>query len=119
MTRVDEFDHFFSSTSDVTLKATYAVCGDRNVAFESTVDAYCRAWRDWTKIRNHNPDGWVRTEACLANSSFAWYSIRSTMTSNPVSYGQTDCSAWNATAHLRVPPRYLDHISGRYCAISV
>lgn len=63
MTRVDEFDHFFSSTSDVTLKATYAVCGDRNVAFESTVDAYCRAWRDWTKIRNHNPDGWVRTEA--------------------------------------------------------
>jgi hypothetical protein len=63
VTRVDEFDHFFSSTADVTLKATYAVCGDRNVAFESTVDAYCRAWRDWTKIRNHNPDGWVRTEA--------------------------------------------------------
>jgi len=63
VTRVDEFDHFFSSSADVTLKATYAVCGDRNVAFESTVDAYCRAWRDWTKIRNHNPDGWVRTEA--------------------------------------------------------
>jgi hypothetical protein len=63
VTRVDEFDHFFSSTADVTLKATYAVCGDRNVAFEATVDAYCRAWRDWTKIRNHNPDGWVRTEA--------------------------------------------------------
>lgn len=63
MTRVDEFDHFYSSTADITLRATYAVCGDRNVAFEATVDAYRHAWRDWNKIRNHQPDGWVRTEA--------------------------------------------------------
>lgn len=63
MTRVDEFDHFYSSTARTTLKATYAVCGDRNVAFESTIDAYRRAWRDWPKIRNHAPDSWVRNEA--------------------------------------------------------
>ena len=63
MTRVDEFNNFYSSTSATALKATYAVCGDRQVAFDATVDAYRRAWRDWTKIRNHNPLGWVRNEA--------------------------------------------------------
>jgi len=63
VTRVDEFDHFYSSTARTTLKATYAVAGDRNVAFEATIDAYRRAWRDWTKIRNHAPDSWVRNEA--------------------------------------------------------
>ncbi len=63
MTRVDEFDHFYSSTSGTTLRATYAVCGDRNVAVEATVDAYRHAWRDWNKIRHHTPDAWVRTEA--------------------------------------------------------
>ena len=63
MTRVDEFNNFYSSTSATALKATYAVCGDRQVAFEATVDAYRRAWRDWTKISNHNPLGWVRNEA--------------------------------------------------------
>lgn len=63
MTRVDEFDHFYSSTARTTLKATYAVAGDRNVAFEATIDAYRRAWRDWPKIRNHSPDSWVRNEA--------------------------------------------------------
>ena len=63
MTRVDEFDHFYSSTAKSTLRATYAVCGDRNVAFEATIDAYRRAWRDWAKIRNHYPESWVRNEA--------------------------------------------------------
>jgi hypothetical protein len=63
VTRVDEFDHFYSSTSGTTLRATYAVCGDRNVALEATVDAYRHAWRDWNKIRHHEPGAWVRTEA--------------------------------------------------------
>lgn len=63
MTRVDEFDNFYSATSATALRATYAVCGDRQVAFEATVDAYRRAWRDWSKIRDHHPLGWVRNEA--------------------------------------------------------
>ena len=63
MTRVDEFNNFYSSTSATALKATYAVCGDRQVAFDATVDAYRRAWRDWSKIRDHHPLGWVRNEA--------------------------------------------------------
>ena len=63
MTRVDEFNNFYSSTSATALKATYAVCGDRQVAFDATVDAYRRAWRDWAKIRDHHPLGWVRNEA--------------------------------------------------------
>ncbi len=63
MTRVDEFNSFYSSTSAAALKTTYAVCGDRQVAYEATVDAYRRAWRDWPKIRDHHPLGWVRNEA--------------------------------------------------------
>lgn len=63
MTRVDEFNSFYSSTFAQAVQVTYAVCGDRQVAFEATVDAYRRAWRDWSKIRDHHPHGWVRNEA--------------------------------------------------------
>lgn len=63
MTRVDEFNSFYSSTFRQALRVTYAVCGDRQVAFESTVDAYRRAWRDWSKIREGNPLAYVRNEA--------------------------------------------------------
>ena len=38
MTRVDQFNSFYSSTFGDALQVTYAVCGDRQVAFESTVD---------------------------------------------------------------------------------
>lgn len=63
MTRVDEFNSFYSATSSQALQVVYAVCGDRAVAREATIDAYRRAWRDWSKIRQHNPLGYVRTEA--------------------------------------------------------
>ncbi|MEJ7634202.1 hypothetical protein [Aeromicrobium sp.] len=63
MTRVDEFDSFYSSTFAQAVQVTYAVSGDRQVAFEATVDAYRRAWRDWSKIRDRHPLGYVRNEA--------------------------------------------------------
>ncbi|AWB93288.1 sensor domain-containing protein [Aeromicrobium chenweiae] len=63
MTRVDEFDNFYSSTFAEVVQVTYAVCGDRQVAYEATVDAYRRAWRDWSKIRDRDPISYVRTEA--------------------------------------------------------
>ncbi|MDX6276770.1 MAG: hypothetical protein QOJ72_898 [Nocardioidaceae bacterium] len=63
MTRVDEFNSFYSSTFSEAFRVTYAVSGDRNVAFEATVDAYRRAWRDWSKIRDRHPLGYVRNEA--------------------------------------------------------
>ena len=63
MTRVDEFNSFYASTFADAVRVTYAVCGDRQVAFESTVDAYRRAWRDWTKIRDRHPLSYVRNEA--------------------------------------------------------
>ena len=63
MTRVDEFNSFYSATAAQALQVTYAVCGNRHVAQEATVDAYRRAWRDWPKIRQRNPLGYVRTEA--------------------------------------------------------
>jgi DNA-directed RNA polymerase specialized sigma24 family protein len=63
MTRVDEFNSFYSSTFSDAVQVTYALCGDRQVAFESTVDAYRRAWRDWSKIRDRHPLSYVRNEA--------------------------------------------------------
>lgn len=63
MTRVDEFNSFYAATRSQALQVTYAVCGDRTVAREATIDAYRRAWRDWSKIRQHNPLSYVRTEA--------------------------------------------------------
>ncbi|KAA1374611.1 SigE family RNA polymerase sigma factor [Aeromicrobium fastidiosum] len=63
MTRVDEFNSFYSSTFSDAVQVTYALCGDRQVAFESTVDAYRRAWRDWSKIRDRRPLSYVRNEA--------------------------------------------------------
>ena len=63
MTRVDEFDSFYRSTSESALRVLYAVTGDRTVAHDVTVDAYRRAWRDWSKIRDHDPVRYVRAEA--------------------------------------------------------
>lgn len=63
MTRVDEFNSFYRATSAQALQVTYAMCGDRQVAREATIDAYRRSWRDWAKIRQHDPLSYVRTEA--------------------------------------------------------
>ncbi|KQX74908.1 MULTISPECIES: hypothetical protein [Aeromicrobium] len=63
MTRVDEFNSFYASTFSDAVQVTYALCGDRQVAFEATVDAYRRAWRDWSKIRDRRPLSYVRDEA--------------------------------------------------------
>lgn len=63
MTRVEEFNGFYAATSRQVIQVTYAVCGDRQVALESTVNAFRHAWRDWSKVRDDNPLGYVRTEA--------------------------------------------------------
>lgn len=63
MTRVDEFNSFYASSFSDAVQVTYALCGDRQVAFEATVDAYRRAWRDWSKIRDRHPLSYVRNEA--------------------------------------------------------
>lgn len=63
MTRVDEFDNFYRATRRRVLAATYAVCGDRQVARDSTLDAYQRAWRSWGNIRAGDPAAYVRDQA--------------------------------------------------------
>lgn len=68
MSRVDEFDSFFRSAFAETVEVTYALCGDRQVALEATTDAFRRAWRDWAKIRDREPRGYVRTEAWRATA---------------------------------------------------
>ena len=68
MSRVDEFDSFFRAGFDGVLHVTYALSGDRNVALEATTDAFRRAWRDWSKIRDRSPLSFVRNEAWKATS---------------------------------------------------
>ncbi len=63
MTRADEFNSFYLSTSAQTLQVAFALSGDPQVARQSTIDAYRRAWRDWAKIHRNNPIAYVRTEA--------------------------------------------------------
>lgn len=66
MTRVDEFSSFYTSTAADALRVTYALSGDRQVALDATIDAYRRAWRDWSKIREREPLAHVRNEAWKA-----------------------------------------------------
>lgn len=63
MTRVDEFDAFYSSTQRVTLVTTYAKCGDRDVARDATIEAYRHAWRQWARVSAADPAAFVRAEA--------------------------------------------------------
>jgi hypothetical protein len=63
MTRVDEFDAFYSSTQRVTLVTTYAKCGDRDIARDATIEAYRHAWRQWPRVSAAEPSAFVRAEA--------------------------------------------------------
>lgn len=66
MTRVDEFTHFYAASANQAVAVTYAMCGDREIARSATIDAYRRLWRDWAKLRGHEPLAYVRTEAWKA-----------------------------------------------------
>lgn len=66
MTRVDEFDSFLRAGFTSVLQVGYALSGDRQVALDSTTDAFRRAWRDWSKIRDREPLAYVRNEAWKA-----------------------------------------------------
>ncbi|MFT4189570.1 MAG: hypothetical protein QM621_13460 [Aeromicrobium sp.] len=68
MSRVDEFDAFYKSTSENVLRVLYAITGDRAVARDATIDAYRHSWRDWPKIRGNSPHRYVRIEAWKATS---------------------------------------------------
>lgn len=67
MARVGEFDDFYAASRYITLAATYAKCGDRQVARDATVDAYRLAWREWPKWREGDTarlareNAWQRT----------------------------------------------------------
>ncbi|MEG9226782.1 hypothetical protein [Aeromicrobium sp. Sec7.5] len=68
MSRVEEFDAFYASTSDNVLRVVYAVTGDRAVARDATIDAYRHAWRDWAKVHDQEPHRYVRVEAWKAQA---------------------------------------------------
>ncbi|MBM9462245.1 hypothetical protein JL108_02220 [Aeromicrobium sp. YIM 150415] len=69
MTRVDEFDNFYRATRRRVVATTYALCGDRQVARDASVDAYQRAWRAWGRLRDSSdPVAYVRDQAAKLTS---------------------------------------------------
>lgn len=63
MTRVDEFDAFYSDSRRELLHQAYALTGDMAAATAAVEDAYARAWQHWPKVRTRDPLGYVRPEA--------------------------------------------------------
>lgn len=63
MTRVEEFDTFYSATRRHMLHLTFALSGDRTTAASAAADAYRHAWQQWSKLRSGDPVEYVRHES--------------------------------------------------------
>ena len=63
MTRVEEFDTFYSATRRHLLHLTYALSGDRISAASAAAEAYRHAWQQWSKLRSGDPVEYVRHES--------------------------------------------------------
>ena len=60
----DDFTHFYDSTFRKVNGAVSAFCGDLDVVYESTQEAYARAYARWSNIRGiTSPEGWVTKTA--------------------------------------------------------
>jgi len=63
MTRVDEFDAFYSESRREVLHQVYALTGDLSASAAAVEDAYAHAWQHWPKVRRGDPLDYVRPEA--------------------------------------------------------
>jgi RNA polymerase sigma-70 factor (ECF subfamily) len=60
----DEFADFYLGSFDRVLAVVGAFCGDGDVAYEATQEAFARAYSRWTRLQQHtSPKGWVTTTA--------------------------------------------------------
>jgi RNA polymerase sigma-70 factor (ECF subfamily) len=55
------FDAFYRGTGDRLLAYLYAAGGDLAEAQDAAQEAFMRAWRNWPKIAERDPERWVRT----------------------------------------------------------
>jgi DNA-directed RNA polymerase specialized sigma24 family protein len=56
----DSFGPWYRRTHAQLFTAMLAVSGNREVASESTDEAFSRAWRDWERVRSmDSPEGWT------------------------------------------------------------
>ena len=63
MTRVDEFDAFYSESRRELLHQAYALTGDLSASAAAVEAAYAHAWQHWAKVRRRDPLDYVRPEA--------------------------------------------------------
>jgi RNA polymerase sigma-70 factor (ECF subfamily) len=63
----DEFERFFASEYDRTLRSVRATTGAGDYAVDATQDAFIKAHLHWQVVRDHeSPAGWVRRAAINA-----------------------------------------------------
>ena len=56
----EDFARFYEASFSRVVSAVRAFCGDADVAFESTQEAFARACSRWRRVRqNQSPEGWV------------------------------------------------------------
>ncbi len=60
----DDFAEFYSSSFNNVARAARAFCGDSEVAYEASQEAFARAFSRWSKVRKSSfPEAWVTTTA--------------------------------------------------------
>jgi RNA polymerase sigma-70 factor (ECF subfamily) len=60
----DDFGDFYASFFAKVERAARAFCGDAEVAYESTQEAFARAFARWWRVRRRDvPEAWVTTTA--------------------------------------------------------
>lgn len=102
MTLFENFDSFYEATAQQTLLVMYALCGERQLALQSTVDAYRHAARDWKKVKATDPQAFVRSEA--------WHLTTLNRTTHPLRRGNeedSDTALLRALHELDVDSRHL------------
>lgn len=59
-----DFADFYASTFRPVSAAVRAFCGDADLAYEATQEAFARAYASWSRIKEAaHPQGWVTTTA--------------------------------------------------------
>jgi RNA polymerase sigma-70 factor (sigma-E family) len=67
-----EFTEFYAAARDECLRTVLVVAGDRDLAEDLVAEAFTRAWRAWSKLRQHPaPRAWVVRTAL--NTRISWW----------------------------------------------
>ncbi|GGL11454.1 RNA polymerase sigma factor [Mangrovihabitans endophyticus] len=68
----EDFDAFYAASSRRVLSHVSAMVGSQSDAEDAVAEAYLKAWKRWTQVRQYgSPEAWVRTVA-YRNAVSTW-----------------------------------------------